>query len=205
MSLYTDKHRLFAAYVNELNKFRPDNPETETEAREQCDIYISSPDCTWKNIFAPDTNELVGFLILGKSGKEKHPDTDRAIAEAYVAPEYRRQGLMTAAVKDYESRHKCTYSLLVLRENMDALSYWEKLFDEMHYRPYELDASCVDADGDDLILLGFRPGCGFDAPAIGQAFPKEWLLVRRSDGTVTCVPPEEAKRMEEAGEGTIMP
>ena len=93
MSLYTDKHRLFAAYVKELNSFRPGNEQTEGEAREACDRYISCADCTWKNIFAPDTNELVGFLIFGKSGKEKHPDTDRAIAEAYVTPEYRRQGL----------------------------------------------------------------------------------------------------------------
>lgn len=157
MSLYTDKHRLYQEYVKELNTFRPGFEMSEEEARESCDQYISSKDCTWKNIFAPDTGELVGFLIFGKSGNEKHPDTDRSIAEAYVTPACRRQGLMSAAVRDYESRHSCRYSLLVIEGNAYAKKYWQKLFADMGYRPVELDDSCVMADAERLLLLGFVP------------------------------------------------
>ena len=189
MSLFEDKHRLFWAYVQELNTFRPGNEETEEEAREVCDRYISSPDCTWKNIFAPDTQELVGFLILGKAGKEKHPDSGRAIAEAYVAPEYRGRGLMTAAIDDYESRHRCVYSLLVLKNNEKALRYWQKAFGKHHYRPIRLDPACVDSL-EDIVLLGFRPGTGFDAPAIGTVIPKEAILVKNPDGTISVMMPD---------------
>ena len=189
MSLFEDKHRLFWAYVQELNTFRPGNEETEEEAREVCDRYISSPDCTWKNIFAPDTQELVGFLILGKAGKEKHPDSERAIAEAYVAPEYRGKGLMRECFLDYKSRHRCVYSLLVLKNNEKALEYWKKLFEEMHYLPRKLDPSFVEA-GEDVILLGFRPGTNFDAPAIGTVIPKEAILVKNPDGTISVMMPD---------------
>ena len=189
MSLFEDKHSLFWAYVQELNTFRPGKEETEEEAREVCDRYISSPDCTWKNIFAPDTDELVGFLILGKGGKEKHPDSGRAIAEAYVAPEYRGKGLMRACFLDYLNRHRCVYSLLVLKNNEKALEYWKNLFEEIHFRPRELDLSCVDS-ADDVILLGFRPGTGFDAPAIGRVIPKEAILMKRPDGMISIMMPD---------------
>ena len=36
--------------------------------------------------------------------------------------------------------------------------------------------------------------CGFEAPAIGRAVPKDWVKVTRKDGTVTFVPPEKAKK-----------
>ncbi|MBO4391565.1 MAG: GNAT family N-acetyltransferase [Lachnospiraceae bacterium] len=155
MGLYNDKHRLFADYVNEMNAFAK-APKNEVETRELCEHYISSSECTWKNIFSAETGELVGFLILGKTGAEKHPDADRSIAEAYMTPDYRKKGLMKATIVDYESRHHCRWSMLVQKDNQDAQDYFAKLFEEMGYVPCELDASKVDASGEEMTLLGFK-------------------------------------------------
>lgn len=156
MGLYNDKHRLYADYVKELNKFRPGNEISEVEAREQCDHYISSSDCTWKNLFAADTGELIGFLIIGKVGAEKHPDAERSMKEAYVVPEYRRKGLMKDVIVDYESRHHSTYSILVQSANEDAIRFWEKVYGDMNYKPVELDASKVEVT-EEMVLLGYAP------------------------------------------------
>ena len=156
MGLYNDKHRLFADYVDELNAFRPGNEILPDDARELCDHYISSSDCTWKNIFAEDTGELIGFLIIGKAGEEKHPDAERSMKEAYVVPEYRRKGLMKAVIVDYESRHHSTYSILVQPANEDALHFWEKVYTDMNYKPIELDASKIEV-AEEMVLLGYAP------------------------------------------------
>ena len=80
MGIYNDKHRLFDDYEKELNSFREAGCEVSpSESNAKCEAYISSSECTWKNIFAPDTGELVGFLIYGKTGAFKHPDADGAV------------------------------------------------------------------------------------------------------------------------------
>ncbi len=157
MGIYNDKHRLFDDYEKELNSFREAGCEVSpSESNAKCEAYISSSECTWKNIFAPDTGELVGFLIYGKTGAFKHPDAERSMAEAYVAPAYRGKGLMSDVVKDYETRHKCIYSMLVQDKNEYAKSYWTKLFDEIGYKAVELDASKANTEGG-LVLMGFGP------------------------------------------------
>ncbi|GEM_PF-6369668 len=157
MGIYNDKHRLFQDYVKELNTFAaPEDAVSESDCAAKCESYISSADCTWKNIFAPDTGELVGFLIYGKTGAVKHPDADRSIEEAYVAPKYRRQGLMSDVVRDYETRHKCRYNLIVQKGNDYAKGYWERLFEQMGYGPIELDKTYI-GGREDVLLMGFAP------------------------------------------------
>lgn len=156
MSLYEDKHKLFANYRKELDKFYGSESSPD-EVRKACDEYINSKKCTWKNIFDPDTNHLVGFLIIGKEPPERHYQTDRCIDEAYVLPEYRGRGLMTAQIKDYESRHRCRWGYFVVQGNEYAREYWEWIFREMEYRPVELDGTAV-IDHDGLLeLFGWEP------------------------------------------------
>ena len=140
MGIYNDKHRLFQDYVKELNTFAaPEDAVSESDCAAKCESYISSADCTWKNIFAPDTGELVGFLIYGKTGVVKHPDADRSIEEAYVAPKY-----------------KCRYNLIVQKGNDYAKGYWERLFEQMGYGPIELDETYI-GGREDVLLMGFAP------------------------------------------------
>ena len=73
-----------------------------------------------------------------------------------IMPEYRKKGHMSDVVKDYETRHKCIYSMLVQEKNEYAKSYWTKLFDEIGYKAVELDASKANTEGG-LVLMGFGP------------------------------------------------
>lgn len=159
MTMYEEKHMLYQRYVSELNESFSDERYRipEEDAREDCDEYICDKDATWKNIFSAD-GKLVGFLIIGKGGDERHPDSIRSVAQAYVLPEYRRQGLMTAALADYESRHRGVWSLLVIWGNTAAKAFWEKRFAELGYTPVSLDTGYVRDDlRGEFCLLGFRP------------------------------------------------
>ena len=155
MSLYLDKQKLYEDYVKELNSFRDYQMDLD-ETRESFNFYIQTDECTWKNIF--DGKELVGFVIFGKGGGEVHPDADRGIAQAYVAPSHRRKGLMEDAVRDYASRHRGIFSLLVIDGNTYAKRYWNNLFTKMNYEAVSLDSSCIiQPEGEHLELLGYMP------------------------------------------------
>ena len=156
MTVYEEKQELYRRYVNELEQYAPLPCRNTAEIREDCDYYINTPGAAWINIFDPETDKLAGFLIIGKSPEEKHFQTERSIAQAYILPKYRRRGLMTKAVKDYVSRHRTTYSLLVLKKNTYAAAFWENLFGKMGYRPMEIFEMDI-MDKDDIIQYGFEP------------------------------------------------
>ena len=154
--IYNDKQRLFHDYVKELDTFRK-MPDMRSDAQisECCDAYMSSKNCTWKNIFDPDTKELVGFVIFGKSGEEKHPDALRSVEEAYLAPASRKKGLVYECLRDYESRHHGVYSLLVIKGNLPAKEYWAKTFKKLGYTPVELEP--LQFTDDETELFGYKP------------------------------------------------
>ena len=124
MSLYEKKHALYRKYVEELDKFRKKPLRlSEKECRQICDDYIQS------------SGELVGFVIIGKNYPEKHRDSLRSVSQAYVLPQYRKRGLMTAVMSDYltRPRHKGVYSLLVLEGNRYAAGFWRRFFRKEGY------------------------------------------------------------------------
>lgn len=134
MSLYEEKHALYRKYVDELDSFRetPLNL-SDQECREICDRYIKTKVSSWHNIFDPATGSLVGFLIIGKGYPEKHPDALRSVAQAFVLQGYRGKGLMSTAMKDYLTRHRGVYSLLVLKGNDYAAGFWKRFFEKEGY------------------------------------------------------------------------
>lgn len=164
MSIYEQKHNLYRDYCKELEQYK-EKSDTESEFQTDnhsnvdiwCDDYINDKNCTWKNIFDDASGELAGFLIIGKGGSEKHPDADYGIAQAYVNPAFRNQGLMTKMIKEYLEKHKGIYSLLVINQNLYALSFWKKTFANAGYHPVNLDDKYVIDPDDNLILLGFAP------------------------------------------------
>lgn len=158
MSLYEEKHALYRKYVNELDSFRetPLNL-SDQECREICDRYIRTKVSSWHNIFVPASSgksDLVGFLIIGKGYPEKHPDALRSVAQAYVLPEYRGKGLMTAAMKDYLTRHRGTYSLLILKGNEYAAGFWKRFFEKEGY--YETTL-WPPVNVDETVMYAFMP------------------------------------------------
>ena len=156
MSMYDEQLALYRAYMLELDGFR-ETPAFTNDADVIADFeaYRNSSECSWHNVF--DNGTLVGFLIIGKSGRFVHPDSIRSVREAYVLPSYRGRHLMRDVLGDYMTRHTGVYSLLVLRRNRFALHYWPACFASLGYRPCILSTDCVRSNGDDLILLGFEP------------------------------------------------
>lgn len=139
MSLYDEKQKLFEDYIKELEIYKgaPIYRNNDDISR-GCDAYMCSTDASWKNIHTDDGKTLAGFLIIGKSGTEKHPDSDFSIAEAYITPTFRHKGLMSGSVQDYVGRHPGTYSLLVYKRNRYALQYWNDIFACIGYTPVSL-------------------------------------------------------------------
>ena len=156
MSMYEEKLALYRAYMLELDGFR-ETPAFTDDADVIADFeaYINSSECSWHNVF--DNGELVGFLIMGKSGRFVHPDSIRSVREAYVLPDHRGKHLLRDVLGDYMTRHKGVYSLLVLRRNQFALRFWPTCFKSLGYRPCALSTDCIRSNGDDLILMGFEP------------------------------------------------
>lgn len=164
MSIYEQKHILYRDYCKELEQYRKESDanndfltDNQSDVDTWCDDYINDKNCTWRNIFDEENGDLAGFLIIGKGGSEKHPDADYGIAQAYVNPGFRNQGLMTNTIKEYIGKHKGIYSLLVIRQNLYALSFWKKTFANVGYHSISLDDRYVIDPDDNLILLGFAP------------------------------------------------
>lgn len=157
MSLYDEKKQLYLDYCKELAVYYddPSSAMTEEEAESAFEEYITSEDCSWRNIFAEDGN-LAGFLIIGKHGRFCHPDAMRSISEAYIKPEYRGKGLMKAEAGGYLSRHPGVFALLVLKKNRAAKGFWKHLFKIQNFSPIYLDDSYVEPDiQNDAELLGY--------------------------------------------------
>lgn len=156
MSVYEEKHALYRKYLDELDTFR-ENPEriSDESCRKICDWYISSKKSSWHNIKDLDTDELVGFVIIGKEVPEKHPDSVRSVAQAYVLPEYRNKGLMTAVMSDYMTRHKGVYSLLVLKGNTYAAGFWKRFFEKEGYEEKKLRP--INVLDDEAVMYAYGP------------------------------------------------
>lgn len=156
LSVYEEKHVLYQKYLKELDTFREEPLRlSEKVCRKICDYYIQSKFSSWHNIYDLENGNFVGFVIIGKEFPEKHRDSLRSVAQAYVLPEYRKKGLMTAAVSDYMTRHRGTYSLLILKGNEYAAGFWKRLFEKEGYTEVSLSPSAAE-DNTDVEKNSFR-------------------------------------------------
>ena len=147
MFIYEQKKQLYRDYCTELNLYR-DDFISESQADNMSDYYINSDNVKWINIFCD--KDLAGFLIIGKKIPDRDENADYTIAEAYIAPEYRRQGLMRKAVLDYMGRHSGIWSLSVLKRNSYAIRYWWDLLLEEHLKP---EHSWYTEDNETLMII----------------------------------------------------
>ena len=122
------------------------------------DIY---PDEADKCAARHTKHDIIGFWILGKNGN-CHPDADYFIAEAYIKPEYRREGIMSDRISDWIKKYRKTgnrngkFCLFVLSKNEVAKKFWKHVFDRCGYKPYKLSDIADDLNGH-LIQLGYKP------------------------------------------------
>lgn len=90
----------------------------------------------WIDIY-DDNDNLVGFLIMATQ-PICHPDADYYIEESYIKPEHRNKGLMTKTVSEILDNKEGTFCFYVLKENLAAKRFWERVFKEHDYEKIEL-------------------------------------------------------------------
>ena len=157
MDEFERRHELFAQYCGELNTFRGSDVEQQGmfEMYNNCEEYFRASGCTWHDIWMDD--QIVGFIIVGVQVPYCHPEADYSICEAYILPEYRKRGLMTAVVRSLVEDDPGRYSLLVLDGNKYAQAFWPKVFASMRYKPCSLSDEYVNPHGDHVQNFGFEP------------------------------------------------
>lgn len=86
-----------------------------------------------------------------------HPDADYFLRDAYILPEYRKLGLMGAAVRKYINQNKGIYTLFVDKETPYTKEVWIRIFTSGKYKPFDL---IPPLEFDDIItmqMLSFAP------------------------------------------------
>ena len=96
--------------------------------------YMLDPNIIVKKIYK--SGEFVGFIIFENIQQEGviNPPFDWFVMESYVMPEYRKQGLMGNALKEFCKDQKISnIGYVVLNENNYANRFWKHRFEEMGF------------------------------------------------------------------------
>lgn len=169
-AIYTDgsaeqiRYNMFRDYLIELQKIEEYKYMDDAEILDNF-IKIRHGDVEhWMDVYPDNANncaahrtkhDIIGFWILGQNGN-CHPDADYFIAETYIRPEYRREGIMSDRISDWIKTYGGKFCLFVLSKNEVAKKFWENVFDRCGYEPYELSDIANDMNGH-LIQLGYKP------------------------------------------------
>lgn len=157
---------LFYKYVEELDAIDPSTSSRRRPARQyfmEClestynfDMLTNAskrPTALWVDLYpeSKSTPDPIGFLLISVDPKI----TGKAhycIQEAYVLPDFRNHGVMTAAIsKIFHSFPASTALLYVLNANTYARTFWTRLFESHGFTPEIVDC------GDGFSELTFRP------------------------------------------------
>lgn len=169
-AIYTDgsaeqiRYNMFRDYLIELQKIEEYKYMDDAEILDNF-IKIRHGDVEhWMDVYPDNANncaahrtkhDIIGFWILGQNGN-CHPDADYFIAETYIRPEYRREGIMSDRISDWIKTYGGKFCLFVLSKNEVAKKFWENVFDRCGYEPYELSDVADDMNGH-LIQFGYKP------------------------------------------------
>ena len=169
-AIYTDgsaeqiRYNMFRDYLIELQKIEEYKYIDDAEILDNF-IKIRHGDVGhWRDVYPDNANncaahrtkhDIIGFWILGQN-RNCNPDADYFIAETYIRPEYRREGIMSDRISDWIKTHGGKFCLFVLSKNEVAKKFWKNVFDRCGYEPYELSGVADDMNGH-LIQLGYKP------------------------------------------------
>ncbi len=121
----------FMAYNSQMNNSFSIQKDAKKIFLTEMNERFNDPDASL--LLAEIDNELVGFCFCYVSTKPKYFKLERFgfIGDLYVKPEYRRQGigemLVNDAMKFFGKRRINQIELLVARENINTINFWEKL------------------------------------------------------------------------------
>ena len=146
------RYKMLCNYLDELWAIKGLTPQEDSEKKQFYAEIISNNHTQWIDI--RKGNKLVGFLLIG-TPPNCHPDANFYIEEAYIMPSYRRNRLMSLTVSEFVKNNKGIYCLFILKRNVPAQNFWQKIFTELGYTPYYLQD--VGAGDEFCIQYGFKP------------------------------------------------
>ena len=150
------RKQLYVTYMEELYTIEGLELLSEHKLNEYFTDIIENPYLEWIDIYLPNLNEPVGFLVIAKY-PECHPDADYYIAETYIKPEYRRQNIMLTTVSNYIKNHTGIYSLFIASKNDVAKKFWERVFKNVNYVPIYLSEEPIREPSPHFIQYGYKP------------------------------------------------
>lgn len=138
--------KMFSDYLDGLQKLMGLPQYSYAKKVELFQNYYASADSRWIDIYSDQPKkDPVGFLVVGFP-PNCHPNANFYIEEAYIRPEYRRRGFMSAAVSDFVQGNPGVYCLFVVRGNEGAYGFWKGIFGKNGYTPcYLADVGAADA------------------------------------------------------------
>ena len=145
------KFKMFCDYIDELQDIKKVPRLNRWQLEKLYLEYINTECSDWIDIFS-DNGKLIGFAIIGYY-PNCHPDAEVYITEAYIIPEYRRQGYMHKTITQYIKNNHGTYCLFIVKNNDIALQFWQKVFADNGYKQIEL--ADIGAADDYCIQYGF--------------------------------------------------
>lgn len=146
----------WSAYCSELDQYVPDEilrsvrhstPDEVFNNRWNGTLLLEKP----ADEFSPKP-VFVGFLVVTASDDVTYPGCDIHISEAYVVPEHRGKGYMTAALRGLlEQSGAEGVSMIVLNANDKAQRFWERFFSDGWTR----ERVAANVGGSDDIATGY--------------------------------------------------
>ena len=123
-------------YCKELHALTGEELPNKIELCSKYIGYMLDPNIVVKKIYKD--SEFVGFIIFENVAAESETGIvpfDWFVMESYVMPEYRKQGLMGNALKEFCGDQKIKLiGYVTLNENDYADSFWKKRFSEMGFK-----------------------------------------------------------------------
>ena len=124
--LFTCLYKDYATELSEYSDRLRANPVRESELFNIC----RNPDL--ERYFISCNGQIVGFLLVGINNN-KHEESDRYIAEFYIAKEFQSKGIGKAAVTQYIEENSGVYCLHILKKNTRAIYFWSGVFSDLGY------------------------------------------------------------------------
>lgn len=147
---------MYRDYVTELGQYSVRIKYNLITSREINSIYNN--ELLMKFFVSNGEGEIVGFCLVG-FGDNTHTETDYYIAEFYILPEYRNNGIATAAVKELLSLFPGKYCYHILKENIIARQFWDHVQKECGCKPLSLEDTCGLTDCDFFAFKKGKPRC----------------------------------------------
>lgn len=129
---------LYEAYIAELSTFSSRISEEEVSEEETLGIWFNP---NTQIYFVLYKEKPIGFLLLGIN-TNKHEDSNWYIGEFYIAKKYQYQGIGKEIACELLSKQRGKYCFYVLKKNIRAMKFWEKVFSRCSYTDVTSNYAC---------------------------------------------------------------